>query len=121
LPGLRIGELPGAEQQVLQRVVADARQPDKHARVVEVVILQVVHIRFFGDERVSIGEVDADDEGAWLSRLVRGGARQQAAAQLEGGCAVRGAPLHVRQRKRHFPHRAERHSLTLAACHRRTS
>src|SRR5262245_12131952 len=65
-PRFGIGEFPRAVQEVLERVLRDARQPDEHARVVEVVILQIVDIRFFGDERVAIGEVDADNQRARL-------------------------------------------------------
>ena len=48
----------------------DAREPDEHARVVDVVILEVIGPGIFFDERVTLGEVHPYGKGVRLGRLV---------------------------------------------------
>jgi hypothetical protein len=75
-------EAPRHAQQVSQSVGVDARQPHEHARIVDVMILQVIDFRVGCQQFRPAGEIDANRERVGLGGAVNGNARQQLSANL---------------------------------------
>jgi hypothetical protein len=102
-----------ADDEIAKRIRTNPRQPDEHARIADVVLLQVVGGRVLLDERVAAGEIHHHDERVRLGRLVGGHAHEHLPADLERRLAPRGRELDVRQRS---PYRLDRLE-TVAARH----
>ena len=73
----------GADDQVAKRVRMHQCEPYEHARIADVVLLQVVGAGIFLDEGISIGEIHHDDQRVRLGRLVRRHAGEHPPANLE--------------------------------------
>jgi hypothetical protein len=87
-----------ADDEVPKRIRMNPRQPDEHARIADVVFLQVVRVRLILDERVAGGDIHHHDERVRLGRLVGRHAHEHPATDLERRLAPRGRELDVRQR-----------------------
>ena len=103
----------GADDEITKRIRTNPWKPHEHARIRDVVLLQIVGVRVFFDERVAVGEVHHHDERVGLGRLVGRHAHEHLAADLERRLAPRGRELDVRQRA---PDRLDRLE-TVAARH----
>ena len=79
--------------------------------MVQVVILQVVRSRIRSDERVPLVEPDEHDERVRLRGFVTRHAGEHMSAHLEGGLAVHGRFLDVRERKSEFSHGGKMHRV----------
>jgi hypothetical protein len=87
-----------ADDKVPKRIRMNPLQPDEHAGVADVVLLQVVGVRVVLHERVATGEIHHHDERVRLGRLVGGHAHEHLPADLERRFTPRGRELDVRQR-----------------------
>ena len=84
-PRRSVDEAPRGREQIVHGIGPHARQPDQDARIVDVVVLEIVHGRIVGNHLVALREVDADDERVRLRGLVRGEAGEQLVVQLQRG------------------------------------
>ena len=63
-----------------------AREPDEHTRIPDVVLLQVVRVGVFLDERGAVGEIHHHDERVRLGGFVRREARNILPRTFSVGC-----------------------------------
>jgi hypothetical protein len=87
-----------ADDEVPKRIGTNPRQPDEHARVADVMFLQVVGSGVILEEGVAIGEIHHHDERVRLGRLVGSDADEHPSTNLQRRLSPRGRELHVRQR-----------------------
>lgn len=122
-------EFVGHAEEVAEHLGSDAAEADQNHGIWEVMIGDVVHVGRFGEEMSAIGDVDADGQGAGLSRRIHGSAGQQLAVNFEGASAVGGRFLNAGEFERKlsdnietgsaFRHGNLRRSLSreAASCH----
>jgi hypothetical protein len=102
-----------ADDEVPKRVGINPRQPDEHARIADVVLLQVVRVGGILDEGVAILEIHHHDKRVRLGRRVGGDTDEHPSTNLQRRLPPHGRELHVRQRAADHLDRLE----TVAAAH----
>src|SRR5262249_13271209 len=90
-------ELVRATDEILDRVAVDAREPDEDARVVEVVLFEIVRRRVVFDHRVALGEVHHHDERVRLRGRVRRDAHEHLSLHFQRRLPPCRRLFHVRQ------------------------
>src|SRR5262249_18620084 len=95
-------EFPGHEEQVFQRIAANAGQPHEYGWVAYIVICYVVCVGGTGDQFIPVIDTHPNYETIRLGRLVDRYTSQELPSNFQARGSVDGPVLNLRQRKSNF-------------------